>query len=138
MLDPGPSLLPNIFDVLIRFQLGQIGIVVDIKKAFLQISIDKNYRDFLLTIWHVNVFDPTPTIKILRFARLVFGLTSSSFILNGAGWLHLEKYMHDENIKDIIQKLIRDLYVDNVTSSFENQTEVAIQRNRVLAELDLT
>ena len=46
--------------------------------------------------------------------------------------------MHDENIKDIIQKLIRDLYVDNVTSSFENQTEVAIQRNRVLAELDLT
>ena len=105
MLDPGPSLLPHIFDVLIRFQGGKIGIVVDIKKAFLQISIDKNYRDFLLTIWYVNVFDPTPTIKILQFARLVFGLTSSSFILNGAGRVHLEKYMHDENIKDIIQKI---------------------------------
>ena len=50
MLDPGPCLLLCIFDILVRFRLGKIGIVADIKKAFLQIAIDEDQRDFLRMI----------------------------------------------------------------------------------------
>ena len=80
MLDPGPCLLPPIFDISVRFWLREIRIVADIKKAFLQIAIDEDQRDFLRIIWYKNVFAQNPTVKILRFARLVFGLTLSPFI----------------------------------------------------------
>ena len=123
MLDPGPCLLPRIFDILVRFRLGKIGIVADIKKAFLQIAIDEDHRDFLRMIWYENVFAQNPTVKILRFSIVVFGLTLSPFILNGTVRIHLQKYLRDEHIKAIIQKLIGDLYVYDVTSSLNNQTE---------------
>ena len=123
MLDPGPCLLPNIFDILVRFRLEKIGIVADIKKAFLQIAIDEDQRDFLGMIWYENVFAQNPTVKILRFVRVVFGLISSPFILNRTVRIHLQKYLRDEHIKEVIQKLIGDLNVDDVTSSFNNQTE---------------
>ena len=74
-------------------------------------------------IWYKNVFAQSPTVKILRFVRLVFGLTSSPFIVNGTVRIHLQKYLSDEHIKEIIQKLIGDLYVDDVTSSFSNQID---------------
>ena len=62
-------------------------------------------------------------MKILRFARLVFGLTSSPFILNRTFRIHLQKHLSDEHIKEIIQKLIGNLYVDDVTSRLNNQID---------------
>ena len=99
------------------------GIVADIKNAFLQIAIYEDQRDFLRMMWYKNAFAKNPTVKTLRFARVVFGLNSSPFILNGTVRIHLQKYLCEENIKDIIQKLIGDLYVHNVTSSLNNQVE---------------
>ena len=116
-------MLHRIFDILVRFWLGKVGIVADIKKAFLQIAIDEDQRDFLWMIWYENVLAQNPTGKILRIARIVFGLTLSFFILNRTVRIHLQQYLRDEHIKEIIQKLIRDLYVDDVTSSLNNQTE---------------
>ena len=62
-------------------------------------------------------------MKILQFARVVFGLTSSLFILNGTVRTHLPKYLRDEHVKAVIQKLIGDFYVDDVTFSLNNQIE---------------
>ena len=123
MLDPGPCLLPCIFDILVRFRLGKIEIVADIKKVFLQIAVDEDERDFLRMIWYKNVFAQNPTVKILQFARVVFDLTSSPFILNETFRIHLQKYLRDEHNKEIIQKLIGELYVDDVTSSLNNEIE---------------
>ena len=123
MLDPRTFLLHRIFDILVSFQLGKIGIVTDIKNAFLQIAIDEDQRDFLGMMQYKNVFAKNPTVKTLRFARVVFGLNSSSFILNGTVRIYLQKYLCEENIKEIIQKLIGDLYVHNATSRQNNQVE---------------
>ena len=46
VLDPGPCLLPHIFDILLRFRLGKIAMVSDIKQAFLQICMDENDRNY--------------------------------------------------------------------------------------------
>lgn len=122
MHSPGPCLLSHIFGILVWFQLQKIEIVADITKAFLQIAIDKDQRNFLWIIWYEKVFAQNPTVKILRFAR-VFGLTSCSFILNRMVRINLARYLRDKQIKEIILKLIKDFYVDNVTSSFHNQIE---------------
>ena len=84
------------------------GIVADIKNTFLQIAIYEDQRDFLRMMWYKNAFAKNPTVKTLHFARVVFGLNSSPFILNGTVRIHLQKYLCEENIKDIIQKLIGD------------------------------
>ena len=123
ILDPGPCLLPYIFDILIRLRLGKVEIAADIRKAFLQITMDKNDRDYLRMIWFDNLFIENAEIKILRFARLVFGLSSSPFVLNGTVKIHLEKFINDEQKRKVIIKLLRDLYVDDITSSVNDAKE---------------
>ena len=50
-LEPGPSLLRLLSDVLLRFRLGSIGITADVRQAFLQISVDPSQRDYLRFLW---------------------------------------------------------------------------------------
>ena len=67
-------MLPLLHDILIRFQIGKIGIVADIQQGFLQIEIDEYHRDFLRFIWFDNVLSNNPSYVLLRFARVAFGL----------------------------------------------------------------
>ena len=46
LLYPGPSLLPLLCDILLRFRLGRYAITSDIKQAFLQIQLNILHRDF--------------------------------------------------------------------------------------------
>ena len=45
-LHSGPCLLPLIFDILLRFRIGGVALVADIKQAFLNIEIDEGDREF--------------------------------------------------------------------------------------------
>ena len=79
-----------IFDILLRFRTGKIGLVADMKQAFLQINIAGEYRDYLRLIWFRE--SDLDENFILRFKRIVFGLTCSPFLLNATVKLHLEKF----------------------------------------------
>ena len=50
-LEPGRYLLPLLYDVLLGFRLGSIGIITDIRKKFLKISVDPSHRDYLQFSW---------------------------------------------------------------------------------------
>ena len=52
----GPQLNHLVFDILIRFRSVAIALTSDIEKAFLQISINENNRDYLLFFWFDDVF----------------------------------------------------------------------------------
>ena len=43
----GPCLLPAVCNILLRFRLGKIGLISDIKQAFLNIAIAEEHRDLL-------------------------------------------------------------------------------------------
>ena len=58
--------------------------------------------------------------KNYQFTCVVFGLTSTPFLLNGTIKQHLEKYMLNPNFTEIIKKLIMNLYVDDSANSFDN------------------
>ena len=79
----GPSLTPLIFDILLRFRLQSIGITCDIEKAFLNVSIAPEDRDLLRFLWIDDITKDNPEIVIRRFTRVVFGVNSSPFLLNG-------------------------------------------------------
>ena len=50
-LEAGPSLNPELFDVLLRFRLFPIALVADIEKAFFMISVNPEDRDVLRFLW---------------------------------------------------------------------------------------
>ena len=74
VLYSGPCMLPLLHDILIRFQIGKIGIVADVQQAFLQIEIDENHRDFLRFIWFDNFLSDNPSYVLLCFASFRFNL----------------------------------------------------------------
>ena len=113
-LYPGPNLICKIFDILLRFRLNPIAILSDIKQAFLNIGIDRKHQDYLRFLWMDDPFDPSSNVVIYRFLRLVFGLTSSPFILNATVRHHLEKFRDSE--RDFVERLVKDLYVDDSIS----------------------
>ena len=115
----GPCLLPYLFDILLRFRAGKIGLVADIKQAFHQIEIAEEHRDLVRFLWYRDINELPLIPIILRFARLLFGLTSCPFLLNGTVKYHLGKYLPKPNFTEIIKRLILNLYVDDSTNSFD-------------------
>ena len=70
-LEPGPCLLPLLHDVLLRFRLGSIEIIADIRQVFLQISVNPSHRDNLRFLW-LNFDSNDPDFYIYRFTRVLF------------------------------------------------------------------
>ena len=92
--------------------------ISDIQQAFHKIKIDESHRDVLRFLWYDNILNDDPNIIAYRFARLLFGLTSSPFVLNSTINLHINKF---ENLSpEKGEQFIRDLYVDNSSTSFLN------------------
>ena len=114
----GPSLTPLIFDILLRFRVHPIAIVADIEKAFLNIAIAPKHRDVLRFLWVDDPFSKTPITQLLRFTQVVFGVTSSPFILNATLRDHVNRYLAED--PEFVQELLRSLYVDDYASGSES------------------
>ena len=78
----GPNFGQNIMAILLRFRTHKIGIVGDIEKAFLMISIAPKDRDVLRFLWIDSIDKVLPRIMTFRFKRVVFGVSASPFLLN--------------------------------------------------------
>jgi hypothetical protein len=74
---------------LFRFRSYPVALVADIEKAFQMISVNPDDRDVLRFLWVENPFDDD---VILRFTRVVFGVSSSPFLLTATIRHHLETY----------------------------------------------
>ncbi|KAL5490750.1 hypothetical protein EMCRGX_G015929, partial [Ephydatia muelleri] len=109
----GPPFGQFIFDILVRFRLHQVALVADIEKAFLMVSVAKKDMDVLRFLWVDNIHADLPNLQVLRFTRVVFGVASSPFLLNATLRYHLEMYRSAD--REIVDKLERALYVDDVT-----------------------
>lgn len=70
----GPLLLQNLTGILLRFRLHSIVVLADLKKAYLQVSLNKRDRDFTRFLWIKNPnpnFEPLDVVKY-RFCRVSF------------------------------------------------------------------
>ena len=97
----GPKFDQRILDILLRFRTSKIALTADIERAFLQICVDERDQDVLRFLWFDDIAKPQPEVQILKFTRVVFGVSSSPFLLDRTIRHHLKKYMsaHPQLVK---------------------------------------
>ena len=113
----GPSLVSDLCQILLRFRLDEYVAVSDIEKAFLQIQIHEEDRDYTRFLWPVDPCDPQSELIVFRFKVVLFGATCSQFLLNATILSHLASF-HDSNI------IQRGLYIDNLQIHSPSENEL--------------
>ncbi|XP_055938249.1 uncharacterized protein LOC129968417 [Argiope bruennichi] len=125
-IEPGPNLIEIIPAILNRFRLRKIGVISDIRKAFLQIALHENDRNFLRFLWWEG--GDHEKLIIYRHCRVVFGVSCSPFLLAAVLNFHLKRA--PEHLKAAAEKLLDSMYVDNCVTSVETFEEyLSFQRD---------
>ena len=119
-LHAGPKFHQRITDLLLRFRVFPVAVVADIEKAFLMVQVAEEDRDALRFLWVKDLAAEQPEIIELRFARVIFGVSSSPFLLNATIRHHLE---HAQADPETVNKLLRAFYVDDVVTGASNEDE---------------
>ena len=110
VLYKGICLNADLYSLLLKFRVHPIVLSADIENAYLQININEEHRDYLRFLWYRNLKEES--IIRYRFTRVIFGVTSSQFLLNGTVQTHAKKY---ENIDpEFARKVKKDFYVDDL------------------------
>ena len=117
----GPKFDQKILDILLRFRVHRVALTGDIEKAFLMISMAEKDRDVLRFLWVNNIRQDPPEICTFRFARVVFGVSSSPFLLNATIRHHLEQFLSSH--ADVVQNLLRSTYVDDIVTGAESDDQ---------------
>jgi hypothetical protein len=78
-LADGPNLLELIHKDLLKLQEKRIRFISDIRKAFLQVSVNEQDRDCVRFVWWLK--DDEGKIGVFRYRRVVFGVNCSPFLL---------------------------------------------------------
>ena len=108
----GPTFGQNIMDILLRFRIHRVAVISDIEKAFLMVSVSEEDRDALRFLWIHDINAQLPRLVIMRFARVVFGVSASPFLLNATIRRHVEKYRDEDPL--FVDKFNRSIYVDDL------------------------
>ncbi|KAI5730887.1 hypothetical protein M8J77_001593 [Diaphorina citri] len=121
-LDSGPNLIEKIPSALAKFRQRKIGVSGDITKAFLQISVAPNDRDFLRFLWQTT----DGQLKVFRHCRVLFGASPSPFLLEACINLHIDttlslcKEGKSNYSIELLELLKNSFYVDNCLASVDD------------------
>ena len=110
-LEKGPNLLPLLWGILLRFRI--VGIVGDLEKAFLQLSLHEEDRNVCCFLW----LNPQGEMDVYRYRKVFFGAKSSPFLLQVVLKHHLEGFISKS---EMASQLLRNLYMDDPVNSMEN------------------
>ena len=126
----GPSLTEKIGDVLMKFRTGKFAYTADISKAFLRVGLQHEDRDFTRFLWPENPRNPHSRVKTYRFRSVLFGATSSPFLLQATLDYHLK---HSSSA--LRHEIASQLYIDNLqggTSDEQHLMAIYTQANQEL------
>ena len=113
----GSQMTHHILKVLLRIRLLKNLFTLDISKAFLRMVLKVSDRNFICFFMRKDINDPNSPIELWRFKSVLFGASSSPFILNCtvANILSSNEFSHN-----------LEVFVDNLFV-FEQNEEVMIQ-----------
>ena len=121
--------------MLLHFRFNPIGIIADIEKAYLQISIADCHRDFLRFLWFGDIFKDIPEVVKYRFCRVIFGANCLQYLSNSVIRFHASKYKNVD--KEFFEKVAKSFYVDDFNSTAKDISEgIEIYKKNKLRFID--
>ena len=100
-------------EILTRFRIHHIALAGDIAKAFLMVSVNPEDRDMLRFLWIDDISEETPKIQVFHFTRVIFGVSSSPFLLNATVRHRIEAYKDKD--PEFVDKFLRSIHVDDLS-----------------------
>ena len=120
-LHAGPPFLNDLSAILLWFRQHNLAFTADIEKAFLHVFLDETDRDYTRFLWLSDPNNSYSSFVTYRFKVVLFGATSSPFMLNATLKFHLT-----QNTNATSEDLLHNLYVDNLVSGCDSE-EAAIR-----------
>ena len=117
----GPPLTSKLYDVLLKFRINPYAYTADISKAFLRIGLQEEDRNYTRFLWPSDVNDLSSPVKTFRFKSVLFGATSSPFLLQATIDFHLRN-----SESPIKETLASNFYVDNFQGTVANHEQLKI------------
>lgn len=120
-LETGPNMIAELLPLLIRFRHDMVGVISDIKQAFLMVGLkSEDDQEMLKFLWQRDGQTVT-----FRHKRVVFGVASSPFLLNATIQHHLANLSGPEDTieQEILDKLKRSFYMDDCITSLATRPE---------------
>ena len=118
--------------ILLQFHQHPLAFSADIEKVFLHVCLDESDRDYTRFLWLSDLSNSSSPFVTYRFRVVLFGATSSPYMLNATLKFHLSPYTNST-----AEDMLHNLYEDNLISGY-NSEEAAIQyftQSRVMLDL---
>ena len=113
-LHTGPKFSQKILEI----YSSDLGMMADIEKV---IAVDPEDRDVLRFLWVKDLDAEGPEIITYWFSRVVFGVSSSSFLLNATIQHHVQLYVKEQPL--LVDKVLESIYVDHVIGGADSEEE---------------
>lgn len=99
----------------------KVALTANLEKAFLMVSIEETDHDVLRFLWMKDFKREPPKFKVYRFMRVTFSVSSSSFLLNTAIRVHLEKYLKTN--EEQVRRLLCSTYMTDIIAGHIHQRQ---------------
>ena len=93
------------------------------------VFVSEEDSDVLRFLWVDDVGSDTPTTRVLKFARVVFGVSSSLFLLNATLQCHLNQYATYQT--ELVRRLTQSMYMDDIVSGAQSEYQLYLDSKEV-------
>ncbi|PFX14816.1 hypothetical protein AWC38_SpisGene20999 [Stylophora pistillata] len=127
----GIKLQRDVLQVLLRFRIGRVALVADIKKIFSQVVLAEKDRKYRRLLW--RYLDPAKPIDVYEAVRLTFGDRASPYLAQFVIRSHALDFKEDHPAAAIV--LLRDMYKDGILHSEETVKDAVLIREDLIKVL---
>ena len=120
----GPKPQRDVLEMLLRFRVGHVALVADIKEMFSLVVLVKKDLKYQRLLW--SELDPTKPVDVYEAVRLTFGDRASPYLAQFVFRSH--KLDLKENYPTAPMVLLRNMYIDGILHSEETVEDAVLVR----------
>jgi hypothetical protein len=124
----GPTIYPQLVDILLRFRRYPVAITADVSKMYREVELSPLDRDLHRFVWRSS---PEQELKDYRMTRVTFGVSASPFAATQALQQTADDFRAD--YPDAAKEVRRSSYVDDlITGADSVQAATSLQKETQL------
>ncbi|KAK7575924.1 hypothetical protein V9T40_012210 [Parthenolecanium corni] len=127
----GPTLQPDLFDIILRFRMYPIAFVADISKMYRQIKVHPEDWPLQSILWRDH---PSQPIQVYELTTVTYGTAPASYIATKC--LQIVAQQVQESNPDVARAISSEFYMDDLLTGAETVEEAIAKRQIIQSTLD--